>query len=58
MNHVYVSVVTAHFVHGRSLFLQYAGMLNIDLCFQDLETELQQMYVQYNLPTGTLVLAY
>lgn len=43
---------------GKSLFQQYANSLGFNLCFQDFENELKQLDIQYNTPTGSLILAY
>jgi ribosomal protein S18 acetylase RimI-like enzyme len=43
---------------GKSLFQQYANSLSFNLCFQDFENELKQLDIQYNTPTGSLILAY
>ncbi|MFM8913726.1 MAG: GNAT family N-acetyltransferase, partial [Flammeovirgaceae bacterium] len=45
------------FNEGKQLFQLYAKSLNIDLCFQNFEKELQEVHIQYNLPTGALILA-
>jgi GNAT superfamily N-acetyltransferase len=43
---------------AKALFIEYANTLNFDLCFQDFEAELDQVAIQYNLPTGGLILLF
>jgi ribosomal protein S18 acetylase RimI-like enzyme len=43
---------------SKSLFQLYANSLNFNLCFQDFENELNHLSIQYNKPTGALILAY
>lgn len=46
------------FNEARALFREYAASLEIDLCFQDFDTELETMEIQYNRPKGALIIAY
>jgi len=47
-----------HFEQGKQLFIQYIQSLDFQLTFQDVDRELQQIAVEYNYPTGALLLAY
>lgn len=42
----------------KSLFLEYAAGLGIDLCFQGFEKELETLPFPYNSPSGTILLAF
>ncbi|MFH1321362.1 MAG: GNAT family N-acetyltransferase [Bacteroidota bacterium] len=41
---------------ARSLFLQYEKEINIDLCFQDFENEINNLHDQYGPPGGLILL--
>ncbi len=54
------SIITAktkdHFSEAKVLFLEYAKELDVDLCFQGFDKELEEIAVQYNAPEGVLLL--
>ncbi|MES2517828.1 MAG: GNAT family N-acetyltransferase [Bacteroidota bacterium] len=41
----------------RSIFLEYADFLQVDLCFQGFEKELQMLHEVYTPPKGCIILA-
>lgn len=62
MKHQQISFLVAskaeEFADGRMLFEAYAASLNFNLCFQGFTEELQNLNLQYNQPTGALIIAY
>lgn len=45
-----------HFQIGATLFREYAEDIQVDLCFQDFQKELQELHLQYARPNGCLFL--
>lgn len=41
----------------REIFIEYADFLQVDLCFQDFERELQMLHEVYSNPLGCIILA-
>lgn len=52
------ATTAADFEKGKQLFLQYIQSLNFALTFQDVDRELAEISVEYNAPTGALLLAF
>lgn len=46
------------FENGKRLFIQYIQSLDFELTFQDVDRELSAIAIEYNVPTGILLLAY
>jgi ribosomal protein S18 acetylase RimI-like enzyme len=46
------------FDNGKRLFLQYIQSLDFELTFQDVGRELAEIAIEYNNPTGALLLVY
>lgn len=46
------------FDNGKRLFKQYIQSLDFELTFQDVDRELAEIAVEYNAPTGVLLLVY
>jgi len=43
---------------GKELILEYAGLLGIDLCFQNFDKEIINLSDMYSHPEGGLIIAY
>ncbi len=41
---------------ARLLFLEYAAAINVDLCFQNFDTELSDLESMYSAPNGGIIL--
>jgi ribosomal protein S18 acetylase RimI-like enzyme len=48
---------TGEWNSAREILVEYAGSLQVDLCFQDFENELAELPGQYSQPRGTFLLA-
>ena len=48
----------ADLLQTKEIFLTYAKAINIDLCFQDFDTELANLPGDYSPPRGALLLAW
>ena len=46
------------FENGKRLFQQYIQSLDFELNFQDVDRELKEIAIEYNYPTGVLLLIY
>jgi GNAT superfamily N-acetyltransferase len=46
------------FDNGKRLFNQYIQSLDFELTFQDVDRELAEIAVEYNTPSGALLLVY
>jgi putative acetyltransferase len=45
------------FTAAKNLFIAYQQFLNVDLCFQSFNEELNNLQAMYSAPTGSLLLA-
>ncbi|MDZ7879253.1 MAG: dTMP kinase [Saprospiraceae bacterium] len=54
--HLHQAQIKSDFTTAKSLFLEYAKWLKVDLCFQGFETELADIEVQYAAPKGGIFL--
>jgi len=52
-----IATTAEAFENGKQLFREYVISLNVDLSFQNFESELETIDTQYNKPGGTLLLA-
>ena len=52
-----IATTAVEFEKGKALFREYVASLNVDLSFQNFETELETIANQYSQPSGALLLA-
>jgi putative acetyltransferase len=53
----YVKYSIGELEEVRNIFIEYAEFLQVDLCFQDFEKELQTLHQVYAQPKGCIILA-
>ena len=53
----YVKYTLEELEEVREIFIEYADFLQVDLCFQDFEQELQTLHKVYLPPLGCIILA-
>ncbi len=53
----YVKYTIEELEEVRNIFIEYAEFLQVDLCFQDFEKELQTLHQVYSPPQGCIILA-
>jgi GNAT superfamily N-acetyltransferase len=61
VNHSFIlkkAATATDFENGKQLFRQYIQSLHFELNFQDVDRELEEIDIEYNLPAGALVLVY
>jgi putative acetyltransferase len=56
MNNIIIANTNEHYQAAILLFKEYAAWLNIDLCFQNFNAELQQLNEMYAAPHGIILL--
>lgn len=52
------AITNEDFIVGKTLFIEYSNELQIDLCFQNFENELQNISTQYGQSSGSLILVF
>ncbi len=57
MVEIIIANTTKEYETAATLFQEYAAWLNIDLSFQNFDTELKQLQEMYFLPQGVILLA-
>lgn len=53
----YVKYTLEELEEVRNIFIEYAEFLQVDLCFQDFDKELQTLHQVYSPPKGCIILA-
>lgn len=53
----YVKYTLEELEEVRNIFIEYSEFLQVDLCFQDFEKELQTLHQVYASPQGCIILA-
>lgn len=53
----YIKYTVEELEEVRNIFIEYSEFLQVDLCFQDFEQELQTLHRVYSPPNGCIILA-
>ena len=53
----YVKYTIEELEEVKNIFIEYSEFLQVDLCFQDFEKELQTLHKVYSPPKGCIILA-
>jgi putative acetyltransferase len=53
----YVKYTTEELEEVKNIFIEYSDFLQVDLCFQNFEKELQTLHQVYSPPNGCIILA-